>query len=121
MDELEARIWAHLRRGSELVSKVQEEKNANAFEFKDGFVFYQGQRIDLTMTELNIFQALMENRNKVVPRSTLIELLGSNISERSLDNYVKNIRKKLEHHGIHAKQVLKTVYGGGYMLADGVE
>lgn len=120
LEELEARIWTQLRRGGELSpnSHKDESGGTNLFELREGSVFCRGKLLELTMSELNIFLALLENRNRVVPRSNLVALLESNISERSLDNYIKNVRKKLDGCNLPSKQILKTVYGGGYMLVD---
>ena len=58
---------------------------------------------------------LIKNTNSVVSRENLVNALSSVSSHRSLDNHIKNIRKKIGDNGSKPKY-LKTEYGVGYSL-----
>jgi len=111
LEELEARIWIQLGKNSEI--KMQNEKQL--FEVKNSQIFFKGELLDLTSTEYDILSILIENKNRVVKRSLLVESLSTISSERSLDNHIKNIRKKLKDNG-NKPVYLKTEYGVGYIL-----
>jgi two-component system, OmpR family, alkaline phosphatase synthesis response regulator PhoP len=77
--------------------------------------------VELTRTEFNLLQALIQNPGYVFTRSELIErALGYHYEsvERTLDSHIKNLRRKL---GDSPKQQfhIQTVYGVGYRLVEG--
>ena len=108
LEELEARIWVQLSRNSEI--KTSQEKQL--FEIKDSSIYFQQEVLNLTTIEFEIFSILIENKNQVIQREKLVSYLSSISSTRSLDNHIKNIRKKLGDDSTH----LKTEYGVGYIL-----
>jgi DNA-binding response OmpR family regulator len=110
LEELEARIWVHLSKRSAIKSEV-----APTFEIKDQRVYFHGELLDLTTIEQDILKLLIENKNQTLTREFLVESLSSLSSHRSLDNHIKNIRKKIGDNGSLA-QYLKTEYGVGYKL-----
>jgi len=69
----------------------------------------------LTTIEFEILSILIENKNQTISREELLGLLSSISSNRSLDNHIKNIRKKIGDNGSKATY-LKTEYGVGYSL-----
>jgi len=111
LEELEARIWSLLGRYSEI--KTIDEKNI--FEIKDHKIYFQQQLMDLTTTEYDILNILIEQKNQTVSRDDLASSLSSISSVRSLDHHIKNIRKKIGDNGSNPKY-LKTEYGIGYKL-----
>ncbi len=112
LEELEARIWIQLGKNSEI--KTQEEKKL--FEIKDSGIYFEQKLIDLTRIEYEILSILIKNSNLVIKREDLVSSLSSLSSQRSLDNHIKNIRKKIGDNGNKAIY-LKTLYGVGYSLA----
>jgi len=110
LEELEARIWVHLSKRSE----IQEGKNP-LFEVRENTIYFDGVALDLTTIEYDIFKILVENKNQTITREYLVEQLSSLSSQRSLDNHIKNIRKKIGDNGSNA-HYLKTEYGIGYKL-----
>jgi len=108
LEELEARIWVQLSRNSEI--KTSQEKQL--FEIKDSSIYFQQEVLNLTTIEFEIFSILIENKNQVIKREELVSYLSSISSTRSLDNHIKNIRKKLGDDSTH----IKTEYGVGYIL-----
>jgi len=111
LEELEARIWIQLGKNSEI--KSQEEKKL--FEIKDAIVYFKSTPLYLTSIEFEILTTLLKNANQVIQREELISSLSSISSPRSLDNHIKNIRKKIGDNGNKALY-LKTEYGVGYIL-----
>ena len=111
LEELEARIWVQLGKFSEI--KTQNEKTT--FEIKDSFILFHGNALDLTTIEFEILSLLIKNKNQTISREELLSSLSSISSNRSLDNHIKNIRKKISDNSSNAKY-LKTEYGVGYKL-----
>ncbi len=109
--EMEARIWAHLRQRG-VMSRPKEK---DIFDIKNNQFYMDGTIIDLTPTEFSIFQMLLKNKNRVLPREKLYEALSSISSPRTLDYHIKNIREKIEKEPKNPKY-LKTEYGVGYKL-----
>jgi len=108
LEELEARIWVQLSRNSEI--KTSQEKQL--FEIKNSSIYINKKLLSLTTIEYNILSMLIKEKNKVIKREDLITSLSSISSVRSLDNHIKNIRKKLKDEA----KYLKTEYGVGYLL-----
>jgi len=111
LEELEARVWIQLGRHSEI--KTQNEKQL--FEIKGSNIFFEQKQLSLTTIEFEILSMLINNSNLVMRREDLVSSLSSLSSQRSLDNHIKNIRKKIGDNGNKAIY-LKTVYGVGYSL-----
>lgn len=93
--------------------------------FKDGNLVVEpeahlatlnGQPLDLTPNEFAVLVALLEHRGKALSRSQLIELaLGHNYDglERTIDVYVRGIRRKIEVDPANPQRIV-TVFGVGY-------
>ncbi len=113
MEELEARIWVQLSRNS----AIKTDQEDGAFSIKDFTIYFKGKVLDLTAIEFKILSLLIKHKNQVIERKALVELLSSLSSERSLDNHIKNIRKKLNDTG-KKNTYLRTEYGVGYKLVD---
>lgn len=77
-----------------------------------------GRPVELTPTEFQLLQVLMENPGHAFTRSELIEKgLGYTYEglERTVDSHIKNLRRKIEPDP--KKPVyIQTVYGVGYRL-----
>ena len=113
MEELEARIWVQLSRHSTI--KVQEEKEQSLFKIDDFNIYFKGRLLNLTSIEFKILSLLIRHRNHTLERKELLRLLSNLSSDRSLDNHIKNIRKKLGDTG-KKNMHLRTEYGVGYKL-----
>jgi DNA-binding response OmpR family regulator len=111
LEELEARIWVQLGRNSEIPMRQERDR----FEIRGSSIYFEGEAIDLTVTEFDILSQLIEQKNRAVRREVLIDTLSSVSSPRSLDNHIKNIRKKLDQSGSSAAAI-RTEYGVGYKL-----
>jgi len=111
LEELEARIWIQLGKNS----KIELETDVKTFEIKDNNIYFKQKPLQLTTIEFEILSTLIKSSNQVIKRDTLVSSLSSVSSERSLDNHIKNIRKKISDNGSKSTY-LKTEYGVGYIL-----
>lgn len=121
--ELLARIKAVLRR-----YKSQSEKRRSAKQPVFGkwrmdvpnqsLVDESGARQPLSTGEFRLLQVFINNADKVLSRDQLLDLTHgrkSNPFDRSIDNYISRIRKKIEDDPNNPR-ILKTHWGSGYVL-----
>ena len=82
-----------------------------------------GVEVALTGGEYDLLLALAERANRVLTRDMLLDLLRGRQAgpfDRAIDVAISRLRRKLEDDGRNA-QLIKTVRGGGYVLAATVE
>ncbi|MCB1755854.1 MAG: response regulator [Gammaproteobacteria bacterium] len=117
--ELVARIRAILRRTSQLPNGNSLLKvGAVELSRADRTVTLDHQPVELTSTEFNILDVLMEEAGQVVEKNDLsLKALGRKLTayDRSLDMHISNLRKKLGR-GEDGGEPIKTVRGVGYMF-----
>lgn len=80
-------------------------------------VHWHNAPVDLTQTELQLLQYLMERGGKVVSKQEMSEVVLKRpleVFDRTLDVHISRIRRKLKAKG--AGQLIKTVRGFGFML-----
>jgi DNA-binding response OmpR family regulator len=111
LEELEARIRLQITKNS----GMKKEENPKLFSLNGHTILFKQQALSLTSIEFEVLCLLIKNANHITKREELIASLSSLSSQRSLDNHIKNIRKKINDDG-HKAQYLKTVYGMGYLL-----
>ena len=73
--------------------------------------------IDLTKNEYKILKYLIENREKIVSREDIMDVLWENdcfIDDNTLSVNITRLRSKLEELGL--KDIIETKRGQGYML-----
>ena len=83
----------------------------------------EGVEVPLTGGEYDLLAALVERANQVMTRDNLLELLRGRQAgpfDRAIDVAISRLRRKLDDDGRRA-QLIKTVRGGGYVLAVEVE
>ncbi len=124
--ELLARIRAVMRRAGDAVQS-QGEGKFNKLSF-GGWVLELSRRrllspdgveTPLTGGEYELLVILVERANQVLTRDMLMDLLHGRQTgpfDRAIDVAISRLRRKLEDDGRHA-QLIKTVRGGGYVLA----
>jgi two-component system OmpR family response regulator len=129
--ELLARIRAVLRRAGDTPDKPREAGPARPLRF-DGWTLEparrrllnpEGVEIALTGGEYDLLVALAERANRVLTRDMLLDLLRGRQAgpfDRAIDVAISRLRRKLEDDGQRG-QLIKTVRGGGYVLAATVE
>lgn len=128
--ELLARVRAVLRRAGDAAER-QIDKGARVARFS-GWVLEparrrllnpEGVEVPLTGGEYDLLVALVERANRVLTRDMLLDLLRGRQAgpfDRAIDVAISRLRRKLEDDGRNA-QLIKTVRGGGYVLAATVE
>lgn len=78
---------------------------------------YQDKKMELTRNELRILKTLMENKEKVVSRDTLMTKLWESdcfVDENTLSVNVNRLRRKLADAGL--EDFILTKKGIGYRL-----
>lgn len=102
LTELLARMHAIIRRKHKL---EMNEINVHKFtlDIKNHNVSFNGEKINLTNKEFEIFNYLVLNKNRVISRVNLTEhvwgdILEINSDSNFVDVHVKNLRKKLSAH-----------------------
>jgi two-component system OmpR family response regulator len=122
--ELLARIKAVLRRAGE--DRVRPPE-ADTYGFGP-WLLKSGEReligednvaIPLSTGEYNLLHAMVTRPRRVLSRDQLLDLSqGRELAafERSIDNHISRLRKKIEADPANPK-LIKTVWGGGYMFA----
>jgi DNA-binding response OmpR family regulator len=116
IEELLARIRAHLRRN--------HEDNPDLLQFEDltlnrrtREVFRNGRAMELTAKEFDLLDYLLSHPRQVITRDQILEQVwgydfmgDSNI----IEVYVRYLRLKLEENG--EKRLIQTMRGVGYVL-----
>jgi len=121
--ELLARIRAVLRRTA-LVPKERDPISSDRLTFADWTLDLARQHLvgpdtvvtPLSTGEFQLLVAFLKRPKTVLSRDQLLDLTSGrtpNIFDRSIDNQVSRLRRKIE---ANAKQpeLIKTVWGGGY-------
>lgn len=124
--ELAARIKVILRRAAAGGARQHAPENG-AFAFAD-WVLKSGERtlvdrdgvsLPLSTGEYNLLFALVTRPRQVLTRDQLLDLTQGREAaafDRAIDNQVSRLRRKIETDPKNP-ELIKTVWGGGYMLA----
>jgi two-component system OmpR family response regulator len=130
--ELMARIRAVMRRATDMPDNPNGgERIARPLRFagwtlepaRRRLINPEGVEVPLTGGEYDLLFALLERANRVLTRDMLLDLLRGRQAgpfDRAIDVAVSRLRRKLDDQGGGA-QLIKTVRGGGYVLAATVE
>ena len=125
--ELLARIKAVLRRTQGGGAGEVRAPDAQGFGF-GGWILRTGERelvdgegvaVPLSTGEYNLLHAFVTHPRRVLTRDQLLDLsAGRELAafERSIDNHISRLRRKVEADPADPK-LIKTIWGGGYMLA----
>ena len=118
LNVLAAKITAMLRRTYDFVGNknILEHKGVR-FNLEDNTVSFLSNRIELTKNEAKILRLLMEKKDTIVSRDTLMEYLWKTdfyVDENALSVNVNRLRKKLESIGIVG--FIQTKKGLGYKV-----
>jgi two-component system, OmpR family, response regulator CpxR len=117
--ELVARMGAVLRRKTP--SALPESSRIGDLEIRHStrIVLCEGNSIELTGAEFDILLLLVRSAGKVLSRDEIAELaLGRpmGILDRSIDNHISNLRKKLGSH-VNGVERIRNVRGTGYVYS----
>ncbi len=118
LNVLTAKVQAMLRRTYDFAGQTNllEHKGA-ILNTGNTTLSYIDQKIELTKNEYKILQILIENKNRVVSRDTIMARLwetDSYIDDNTLTVNVTRLRKKLDDVGLH--DFIITKKGIGYMV-----
>jgi len=121
--ELVARIKAILRRPQLHKESESESRSLKVGQFTFDLVTRtlcaENQKdIQLTSTEYDLLKALAQNANIPLSREKLMRMIHAkefNIFDRSIDVLISRLRKLVEKD-VNKPQVIKTVWGVGYIL-----
>ena len=124
--ELATRVKVILRRVQAGGSR-QRAPESGSYAFA-GWVLRSGERVlvdrdgvavPLSTGEYNLLLALVGRPRQVLTRDQLLDLTQGREAaafDRSIDNQVSRLRRKIEADA-KAPEIIKTVWGGGYTLA----
>lgn len=85
-------------------------------------VHYGAELVELTHREFELLRVLLENKNIVVSRDTLLEkVCGYDYMGETniIDVYVRYLRSKLDN--VYHIKLIQTVRGVGYCIKDDVK
>lgn len=117
VEELLLRVQNRLRRNLNSASEIFKAgpitlaENQHTVTFKD-------EVVELSPTEFNLLAVLIQNKNKVITKERLLDLiwgLDFATSTNVVDTYISYLRKKLHRDGFEG---IKTIRGVGFKLED---
>jgi two-component system, OmpR family, response regulator len=124
--ELVARVSSVIRRREQLLSANADPYLSRAvfacwtFDAGNLTLTHKDGRVEgLTAAEASLLMTFVKSPNRVLSREQLQadpEGRDDHSYERSIDVRISRLRKKLERD-THEPQLIKTVYGAGYLLA----
>lgn len=119
MDELGARVAAHLRRELRRSggSEVRFDENL-VIDYSARRIFYQGKELIFAKKEFDIIEYLSQHPGQVFDKETIYERVWSYDSEGEssvITEHIRRIRAKFSAAG--AGSYIETVWGCGYQWA----
>jgi two-component system OmpR family response regulator len=123
--ELLARIGAILRRARALPAQRSAVKGRIRFDrwildtVRRELVGEDGVGVALSTGDYRLLAVLVERPNLTLTREQLLDLTQGRdtvLFDRSIDNAIMRLRKKIEHDP-SSPRIIKTVWGGGYVFA----
>lgn len=109
--------------------KIQEKESigdtyqfgGNTIDFSaQEAVTWNGQKVQLSKKEAMLLKLLIENKNDVVPREKILQMVwGYNVypTTRTIDNFILNFRKYFEEDSRNPRH-FHSVRGVGYKYSD---
>jgi len=120
--ELVARVRAHLRRYKKVIESAQEEISFSdlTLNLNRREVFMEGKKVELTPREFDLLNFLIQHRDKVVTRDSLLDnIWGYDYygDTKIVNVTVARLREKVEKDPAIPKYII-TLRGVGYMFQD---
>lgn len=126
INELVARVNAHIRRESRNNSNISTHSPSNTMSMgnlvinKESFeVLESGIKIELSTREFQILVYLVENKNKVLSRERIYHAIWGDDNYGDINTitvHIKNLRSKIDKEN----KYIKTVWGIGYKFVGGL-
>ena len=119
LEELLLRVKAILRR-SQISTSSSTDLICGPIKLDEAShtVTLAGELVDLSPTEFRLLQVLVENKNRVLSKSLLLdEVWGITFESESTvaDTYISYLRKKLHRDGFEG---IKTIRGVGFVIQE---
>lgn len=116
IDELTARVKAHLRREKRTAAPKTLDVDGVTFYLESKELYINGQNVPLTKYEYKICEVLAQSRNKVFTKeevyNSVYDLDGDSDAQiRTITEFVYQVRKKFAKHGLDP---IRTIWGVGY-------
>lgn len=122
--ELSARVKAVLRRKQSITTSelVDKELKIGKFTIKPEKyeIFLDGQLLDLTLKEYELLELLLRNKDRVLKRDYLLQVLwdyADGVNTRVLDVHISKLRDKIETDTRNPRYI-KTIRGLGYKFEE---
>ena len=115
--EVIARIHVVLRRASNISDEVIR-RSLFELDSKKYTVTLKNKNLQLTIVEFKILQCFFKKPNKVFTRQEILDSIYmgfEDISDRSVDTHIKNIRKKISAIDKEIN-LINSIYGVGYKI-----
>lgn len=116
--EVVARVKTVLRRTQAAASDAGHGPSLLDIDRERMRVSIDGARIELTRVEFQLLATLAAHPGRVYRRDELLDLIYDDfrdVSDRTIDSHVKNVRRKLEQ-AAPGRALIQSVYGVGYKL-----
>lgn len=118
--ELLARVMALLRRSGQYAQEFDVARIGNADVDVKHFTVRRGRKeYSLSNYEVELFKLLYQNANQPVTRDEILDKIWGTERypvNRTVDNFIVKLRKKIEEDYKNPKHIL-TIYGVGYKLS----
>jgi two-component system OmpR family response regulator len=119
LEELVLRLKAILRR-SHFLAAASPSLNCGPISINDAThtVTFNEEVVDLSPTEYRLLQVLIENKNRVMSKSVLLDdVWGITFESEStvVDTYISYLRKKLHRDDFEG---IKTIRGVGFVIQE---
>ncbi len=122
MRELLVRIKILLRKSKALAESPAAESKPGLFLNEETLhTAWNGNAVQLTVTEFRVLQALVSREKAVLEREAILHAAYPDdrfVGDRSVDCHIKRVRRKLEQAGA-PDDLIETVYGMGYRYRRG--
>ena len=122
--ELSARVKAVLRRKNGINTSEKDNKEIRIGQFiiktEKYQIYHNGHLLDLTLKEYELLEILLRNKDRVLKRDYLLQLLwdyADGVNTRVLDVHISKLREKIEKDPRDPRYI-KTVRGVGYKLEE---
>lgn len=126
IEELLARIRLVLKKSVGLQNTDKNQSSAGKLMYHKVImdvqryeVSYDGNKVELTHREFELLRVLLENKNIVISRDTLLEkVCGYDYMGETniIDVYVRYLRSKLDD--VYGEKIIQTVRGVGYCIKE---
>jgi DNA-binding response OmpR family regulator len=116
-------ILRRLERSGEPRKRAQRCARFGGWIFDEGcnrLIRPGGREVELSVAEARLLATLLRRPNRILDRAALLGDGDRESLDRSIDARISRLRRKLHADG-DGQELIKTVYGAGYMLVAKVE